>query len=87
MVLTQLIPLVQQSPDTFSTAQLDTLYSWINKAFLPLIVKGELMDMSRVVLLVGKAQMHTMQLLRFSVDYYDSQTCLKMIAIASCKAP
>ncbi|ELY5749673.1 polysaccharide lyase 8 family protein [Streptococcus iniae] len=45
--LTQLIPLVQQSPDTFSTAQLDTLYSWINKAFLPLIVKGELMDMSR----------------------------------------
>lgn len=45
--LTQLLPIIQETDYKISNQELDMVYKWINQSFLPLIVKGELMDMSR----------------------------------------
>lgn len=45
--LTQLLPILQETDYKISNQELDMVYKWINQSFLPLIVKGELMDMSR----------------------------------------
>lgn len=45
--LTQLLPVIQETDYKISNQELDMVYKWINQSFLPLIVKGELMDMSR----------------------------------------
>ena len=45
--LTQLLPIIQETDYKISNQELDMIYKWINQSFLPLIVKGELMDMSR----------------------------------------
>ncbi|HEO7570169.1 TPA: hyaluronate lyase, partial [Streptococcus agalactiae] len=38
---------IQETDYKISNQELDMVYKWINQSFLPLIVKGELMDMSR----------------------------------------
>ncbi|MGT2888433.1 polysaccharide lyase 8 family protein [Streptococcus didelphis] len=45
--LSQLLPIIQKTDYKIPNEQLELVYSWIEKAFLPLIIKGELMDMSR----------------------------------------
>lgn len=45
--LTQLLPIIQETDYKISNQELDMVYKWINQSFLSLIVKGELMDMSR----------------------------------------
>ena len=43
----QLLPVIQASPYKISEDKLSVLYKWIHEGFLPLIYKGELMDMTR----------------------------------------
>ncbi|MGT2756811.1 polysaccharide lyase family 8 super-sandwich domain-containing protein [Streptococcus ovuberis] len=45
--LAQLLPVIQKSAVKLSQEKLAVIYQWIDKAFLPLIINGELMDMSR----------------------------------------
>lgn len=42
-----MLPIIQETDYKISNQELDMVYKWINQSFLPLIVKGELMDMSR----------------------------------------
>ena len=43
----QLLPVIQASPYKIEQNKLKILYNWIYKGFLPLIYRGELMDMTR----------------------------------------
>lgn len=45
--ISQLIPIVQSSSHSIPEEKLNILYQWIERAFLPIIYKGELMDMTR----------------------------------------
>lgn len=45
--LAQLLPVIQKSAAKLPTETLDIIYQWVNRSFLPLMVRGELMDMSR----------------------------------------
>lgn len=43
----QLLPVIQKSSYKIPKEQLNILYQWIHQGFLPMIYKGELMDMTR----------------------------------------
>ena len=43
----QLLPVIQASPYKIEQNKLKILYNWIYEGFLPLIYRGELMDMTR----------------------------------------
>ena len=43
----QLLPVIQASPYKIEQNKLKILYNWIHEGFLPLIYRGELMDMTR----------------------------------------
>lgn len=45
--LSQLIPLIQASPMALNAQKLEVIEHWIEKSFFPLLIHGELMDMSR----------------------------------------
>lgn len=45
--LSQLLPIIQKTSTPIATEKMKTMYHWIDKSFLPLIVHGELMDLSR----------------------------------------
>ncbi|MEY8462272.1 polysaccharide lyase 8 family protein [Streptococcus merionis] len=45
--LSQILPLIQQTEFKLPKENLDVINHWLQKAFIPLIIKGELMDMSR----------------------------------------
>ena len=45
--LSQLLPVIQKTDTPIDTAKMQTMYHWINKSFAPLMVHGELMDLSR----------------------------------------
>ena len=52
----QLLPVIQASPYKISDEKLSVLYKWIYEGFLPLIYRGELMDMTRGRSLSRKVQ-------------------------------
>ena len=52
----QLLPVIQASPYKISDEKLCVLYKWIYEGFLPLIYRGELMDMTRGRSLSRKVQ-------------------------------
>ena len=52
----QLLPVIQASPYKIKQEKLSILYYWIHEGFLPLIYKGELMDMTRGRSLSRKVQ-------------------------------
>lgn len=45
--LSQLILLIQASPMALNAQKLEVIEHWIEKSFFPLLIHGELMDMSR----------------------------------------
>lgn len=45
--ISQLLPIVQKTNHPIANEKVSLIYQWIDKSFLPLIVNGELMDMSR----------------------------------------
>lgn len=45
--LSQLIPIIQKTDSPMAQEKMDVIYHWINESFFPLIVHGELMDMTR----------------------------------------
>lgn len=45
--LSQLIPIIQKTNSPMSNDKMEIIYHWVNEAFLPLMVHGELMDMTR----------------------------------------
>lgn len=45
--LSQLLPLMQKIQPTIVDTALANVYHWIDESFLPLLIRGELMDMSR----------------------------------------
>ncbi|MCT1796507.1 polysaccharide lyase 8 family protein [Helcococcus kunzii] len=45
--LTQLLPIIQKTNSPLGQDKLQTLLKWYDNSFIPLIFKGELMDMSR----------------------------------------
>lgn len=45
--LSQLIPIIQHTSSPMAKEKIDVIYHWINESFFPLIVHGELMDMTR----------------------------------------
>lgn len=52
----QLLPIIQTSPYKIEQNKLKILYNWIHEGFLPLIYRGELMDMTRGRSLSRKSQ-------------------------------
>ena len=52
----QLLPIIQASPYKIEQNKLKILYDWIHEGFLPLIYRGELMDMTRGRSLSRKSQ-------------------------------
>ena len=52
----QLLPVIQASPYKIEQNKLKILYNWIHEGFLPLIYRGELMDMTRGRSLSRKSQ-------------------------------
>lgn len=52
----QLLPVIQASPYKIEQNKLKILYNWIHEGFLPLIYRGELMDMTRGRSLSRKVQ-------------------------------
>ena len=52
----QLLPVIQASPYKIEQNKLKILYNWIYEGFLPLIYRGELMDMTRGRSLSRKSQ-------------------------------
>lgn len=52
----QLLPVIQDSPYKIEQNKLKILYNWIHEGFLPLIYRGELMDMTRGRSLSRKSQ-------------------------------
>ena len=52
----QLLPVIQASPYKIEQNKLKILYNWIHESFLPLIYRGELMDMTRGRSLSRKSQ-------------------------------
>ncbi len=52
----QLLPVIQASPYKIEQNKLKILYNWIYEVFLPLIYRGELMDMTRGRSLSRKSQ-------------------------------
>lgn len=52
----QLLPIIQASPYKIEQNKLKILYNWIHEGFLPLIYRGELMDMTRGRSLSRKSQ-------------------------------
>ena len=52
----QLLPIIQTSPYKTEQNKLKILYNWIHEGFLPLIYRGELMDMTRGRSLSRKSQ-------------------------------
>ena len=52
----QLLPVIQASPYKIEQNKLKILYDWIHEGFLPLIYRGELMDMTRGRSLSRKSQ-------------------------------
>lgn len=52
----QLLPIIQTSPYKIEQNKLKILYNWIHEGFLPLIYRGELMDMTRGKSLSRKSQ-------------------------------
>ncbi|HEW3091893.1 TPA: LPXTG cell wall anchor domain-containing protein [Streptococcus pneumoniae] len=45
--LSQLLPVIQKTKNPIDKDKMQTMYHWIDKSFAPLLVNGELMDMSR----------------------------------------
>lgn len=45
--LSQLLPVIQKTKSPIDKDKMQTMYHWIDKSFAPLLVNGELMDMSR----------------------------------------
>ncbi|HEW6395061.1 TPA: LPXTG cell wall anchor domain-containing protein [Streptococcus pneumoniae] len=45
--LSQLLPVIQKTKNPIDKDKMQTMYYWIDKSFAPLLVNGELMDMSR----------------------------------------
>ncbi|NEW66507.1 LPXTG cell wall anchor domain-containing protein [Carnobacteriaceae bacterium zg-84] len=45
--LSQLLPIIQKTKSPLPTDKMTTMYQWIDRSFVPLIVHGELMDLSR----------------------------------------
>lgn len=45
--LSQLIPLIQKTKSPMSSEKINVIHHWINESFLPIIIHGELMDMTR----------------------------------------
>lgn len=45
--LSQLIPIIQKTKSPIEADKMATIYHWINHSFFPIIVRGEMMDMTR----------------------------------------
>lgn len=45
--LSQLLPVIQKTKSPIDKDKMQSMYHWIDKSFAPLLVNGELMDMSR----------------------------------------
>ncbi|MGT2934692.1 polysaccharide lyase 8 family protein [Streptococcus castoreus] len=45
--LSQLIPIIQKTNSPMGQDKMATIYHWINKSFFPIMVNGEMMDMTR----------------------------------------
>ncbi len=45
--ISQLLPIIQKTAYAISSDKVDLIYSWVDHSFLPLIIKGQLVDMSR----------------------------------------
>ncbi|WP_159564372.1 polysaccharide lyase 8 family protein [Streptococcus halichoeri] len=45
--LAQLLPIIQKTDTPFTPNQINHIYQWIDQSFLPIIIKGQLMDMTR----------------------------------------
>lgn len=63
----QLLPVIQPTEFALEDEQVEIIYQWIEKAFMPIVVKGELMDMTRgrsISRATGESHVQAVEILR-----------------------
>ncbi|HEM2819266.1 TPA: YSIRK-type signal peptide-containing protein [Streptococcus suis] len=63
----QLLPVIQPTEFALKEEQTNILYEWIEKAFMPILVRGELMDMTRgrsISRATGESHVQAMEILK-----------------------
>lgn len=71
----QLLPVIQPTEFALKEEQTNILYEWIEKAFMPILVRGELMDMTRgrsISRATGESHVQAMEILRSLVRIAES---------------
>ncbi len=71
----QLLPVIQSTDFALKDEQTNILYEWIEKAFMPILVRGELMDMTRgrsISRATGESHVQAMEILRSLVRIAES---------------